>query len=199
MRQQRSSRLILRSVGAAAAAAVLLMTALPQTAQAKTTDGPVFISEIHYDNASTDSGEAIEVQAPPGTDLTGWSLVLYNGKGGTQYDTDPLPTPVTDSGVVVVDYPTDGIQNGAPDGVALVDRDGEVVEFLSYEGAFTANGGPASGILSTDIGVAESSNEPIGHSLQKINGAWTGPAASTFGARNTVGGAPTATRRFSPI
>ena len=32
----------------------------------------VRISEIHYDNASTDTGEAIEVSAPAGTDLTGW-------------------------------------------------------------------------------------------------------------------------------
>ena len=38
-----------------------------------------FINEIHYDNVGTDSGEAIEVAGPAGTDLTGWSLVLYNG------------------------------------------------------------------------------------------------------------------------
>ena len=31
----------------------------------------VFINEIHYDNASTDAGEAIEVAGPAGTDLTG--------------------------------------------------------------------------------------------------------------------------------
>src|SRR5699024_313860 len=43
--------------------------------------GEVFISEIHYDNAGTDTGEAIEVQAPEGTDLTGWQVVLYNGSG----------------------------------------------------------------------------------------------------------------------
>ncbi|MGH9270793.1 MAG: hypothetical protein ACRDZ2_05935, partial [Ilumatobacteraceae bacterium] len=37
----------------------------------------VFINELHYDNASTDTGEAIEVAAPAGTNLTGWSIVLY--------------------------------------------------------------------------------------------------------------------------
>src|SRR5690606_6042806 len=56
------------------------------------TDGDIFISEIHYDNAGTDEGEAIEVEAPVGTDLTGWTLVLYNGSNGASYDTDPLPT-----------------------------------------------------------------------------------------------------------
>ena len=47
----------------------------------------VRISEIHYDNAGTDAGEAIEVSAPAGTDLTGWQIVLYNGTGGASYDT----------------------------------------------------------------------------------------------------------------
>ncbi len=53
----------------------------PQAALAA--GGPaVFINEIHYDNAGTDTGEAVEIAGPAGTDLTGWSLVLYNGNGG---------------------------------------------------------------------------------------------------------------------
>lgn len=35
----------------------------------------VFINEIHYDNAGTDTGEAIEIAGPAGTDLTGWRSV----------------------------------------------------------------------------------------------------------------------------
>ena len=59
----------------------LMLVALPmQSAQAAPTS--VFINEIHYDNTGTDAGEAIEVAGPAGTDLTGWSLVLYNGNGG---------------------------------------------------------------------------------------------------------------------
>ena len=50
----------------------------------------VVINEIHYDNAGTDSGEAIEVAGPEGTDLTGWSIVLYNGSNGTEYNTTDL-------------------------------------------------------------------------------------------------------------
>jgi 5'-nucleotidase len=84
--------------------------------------------------------------------------------------------------VVVVDYPTDGLQNGSPDGVALVNRAGAVVEFLSYEGTFTATNGPAQGLTSTDIGVSEKGTEPAGQSLQRAypDGAWSGPAPSTF-------------------
>ena len=39
----------------------------------------VFINEIHYDNAGTDSGEFVEIAGLAGTDVTGWSIVLYNG------------------------------------------------------------------------------------------------------------------------
>jgi predicted extracellular nuclease len=59
-----------------------------------------------------------------------------------------------------------GIQNGSPDGMALVDNSGTVVQFLSYEGSFTASAGPATGMTSVDIGVAESSSTQIGESMQ---------------------------------
>jgi hypothetical protein len=47
----------------------------------------VFINEPQYDNASTDVGEFFELAAPAGTDLTGWSVLLYSGNGGVLYDT----------------------------------------------------------------------------------------------------------------
>src|SRR6266511_3428557 len=50
----------------------------------------VFINEFHYDNASTDAGEAIEIAGPAGTNLSGWSIVLYNGSGGASYNTNNL-------------------------------------------------------------------------------------------------------------
>jgi hypothetical protein len=84
----------------------------------------VFINEIHYDNAGTDAGEAIEIAGPAGMDLTGWSIVLYNGSNGAVYDTDALsgtiPNLCNGFGVIVLNYSTNGIQNGAPDGIAVV-------------------------------------------------------------------------------
>src|SRR6266550_2198584 len=149
---------------------------------------PVRFSELHYDNTGTDAGEAIEVSGPTGTDVDGWRIVLYNGTGGAVYRTDTLRTviPATcDSrGVVVVNYPSNGIQNGSPDGMALVDAGGAVVEFLSYEGTFTAVGGPANGMLSIDIGVDEEPPPPAGQSLPKDATGWYGPVASSFGACN---------------
>ena len=76
-----------------------------------TAQNAVRISEIHYDNASTDAGEAIEVSAPAGTDLTGWQIVLYNGTGGASYDTDTfsgvVPATCGTRGVLVINYPVE--------------------------------------------------------------------------------------------
>ena len=155
----------------------------------------VVISEIHYDNASTDVDEAIEVAGPAGTDLEGWQIVLYNGANGSVYNTRALSGVIEatcgSSGVLAFDYPVNGIQNGSPDGIALVDPSGSVVEFLSYEGAFTAAGGPADGLESTDIGVAQASSTPQGESLQRTGTAaraWAGPLAASFGACNDAAG-----------
>jgi len=60
------------------------------------------------------------------------------------------------------------------------------VEFLSYEGSFVALGGPADGLGSTDIVVAEPSTSPVGQSLARDGaGVWSGPAANTFGFCNS--------------
>jgi len=174
----------------------LMLSALPVQFSVGAATTSVFINEIHYDNASTDTGEAIEIAGPAGTDLTGWSLVLYNGSNGTVYGTTSLSGTIPDLGggfgVIVVNYPSNGLQNGSPDGVALVDNSNAVVQFLSYEGTFNAVGGPADGMASTDIGVAESSSTLIGDSLQLTGtGAtyddftWAAEAANTFGTFNT--------------
>ncbi|HEU5136962.1 MAG TPA: DNA/RNA non-specific endonuclease [Steroidobacteraceae bacterium] len=169
------------------AAALILGTAA-------TAQNAIRISEIHYDNVSTDVGEAIEVSAPAGTDLTGWQIVLYNGSGGASYDTDTftgvVPASCGARGVLVIDYPSNGIQNGAPDGVALVDSTGTLVEFLSYEGTFAATNGPANGVTSTDIGALQNGAGSIGESLARnADGTWA-LGASTFGACNDDGEEP---------
>lgn len=153
---------------------------------------PTRFSEIHYDPTGTDVGEAIEIEGPAGTDLTGWQIILYNGNGGGSYNTVDLsgsiPATCGTRGVVVTNYPSNGIQNGSPDGFALVNASG-VVEFLSYEGTFTATDGPAIGMESVDIGVSESS-DGADQSLQRdTSGIWFGPIENSFGACNgAVGG-----------
>ena len=167
------------------------------------TTSTTFINEFHYDNNGTDIGEFIEIVALAGTDLTGWTVVLYNGSNGQSSSTTLLtaitPTRVGNRDFYVINYPSNGIQNGSPDGIALVDANGNVVQFLSYEGVMTATNGPAAGMTSTDIGVNEAGTEAPGLSLQLTGSGNTAgdftwalaPVAATAGAGNagqTFGG-----------
>jgi len=162
----------------------------------------VFINEIHYDNTGADTGEAVEIAGPAGTDLSGWSLKFYNGNGGGVYNTNALSGTIPDlgSGFGVVVVYRSGIQNGSPDGLALVNSGSSIVQFLSYEGSLVAVGGPADGMTSMDIGVAESSGTPVGYSLQLTGSGtsyddftWSTAAANTFGTFNTSQGFSTQT------
>ena len=194
MRSESRSVLFAIAALAAAACGVDPGAQLATTQQAVTVPSVRF-AEIHYDNTGTDAGEAIEVSGPAGMDVTGWQVVLYNGNGGASYNTQTLsgafPATCDTRGVMVINYPVNGIQNGDPDGMALVDAGGAVVEFLSYEGVFAATNGPALGLTSTDIGTREAGTEPAGLSLQRSSaGTWSAPIASTFGACNDNGDTP---------
>ncbi|WP_100642980.1 Ig-like domain-containing protein [Alteromonas facilis] len=156
----------------------------------------VFINEIHYDNAGGDVSEGIEIAGPAGTDLSGMTLALYNGSSSQRnvYNTIDLAgvIPNQQDGFGTVAFMVAGIQNGAPDAIALVDNMGNVTQFLSYEGSFIAASGPAEGMTSTDIGVAETSSTPVGHSLQLVGTGstyvdftWQAPSESSFDAVNT--------------
>jgi DNA/RNA endonuclease G (NUC1) len=149
---------------------------------------PVRLTELHYDNFGTDQDEAIEVEGPAGTDLTGWSLALYNGDAtgdAALYATIPLvgiiPDQCTGRGTIVAQTPA--IQNGPRDAIALVNAEGMVVEFLSYEGVTTPTVGPAAGRASADIGIAQTS-APIGSSLQRSPAGVWASGGRTFGACN---------------
>src|SRR5688572_28616318 len=127
---------------------------------------PVWINEFHYDNGGTDTNEFIEVASTAGTDLTGWSIVLYNGTGGAPYGTVALSgtIPNQQNGFGTLTFAATGLQNGAPDGFALVNGT-TVIQFLSYEGAFTAVGGPANGMVSVDVGPIEGGSGPTNGSI----------------------------------
>ncbi|HMI55630.1 MAG TPA: DNA/RNA non-specific endonuclease, partial [Gemmatimonadaceae bacterium] len=151
-------------------------------------------TEIHYDNGGDDVKEQIEIEGSANTDLSGWSIVLYDGNSRMAYQTTPLtgitiPATCGDRGVVVVPFAT--IQNGSPDGFALV-HNADVVQFLSYEGTLSALDGPAAGSTSTDIGVAEGSSTSQIQSLQlsATSGKWVGPLRRSFGRCNKDGPPP---------
>ncbi len=154
----------------------------------------VFINEIHYDNDGSDIYEYIEISGNSSIDLTNWSLRFYNGKDGKEGKSFELNSwsntdPITDFGFLIIDVK--GIQNGSPDGIALFEGI-SLVQFLSYEGSFTATSGDAIGMRSENIGVLERANTPVGFSLQLTGQGqqysdftWASPQQSTFGSINT--------------
>lgn len=151
----------------------------------------VWINEIHYDNAGGDTGEFVEIAGEAGTDVTGWGILMYNGGNGAVYKTETLAGIIDDEGdgYGALSFLISGIQNGGPDGIALVDASDVVLGFLSYEGSFTAASGAANGITSVDVGVSESSSTAIGESLQLVGDfaggfSWAGPAADSPGSLN---------------
>ena len=177
----------------------LLALALAAAPLAASAD--VFINELHYDDATSsgDVGEKVEVVATAGESLSGYRIYLYNGatpSAATSYDNDLVPTGslVTCGGTVriaTVSYPSNGIQNGAPDAIALVNGSGQLVQFISYEGTVTASSGPAAGRTSTNLPVSETSSTPAGTSLQLggsgstyANFSWKASATQTFGTCN---------------
>ena len=154
----------------------------------------IWINEFHYDpSSSPETGEFIEVAGLAGVDLTGWTIVLYNGNGGGTYGSainlsGTLANGSNGFGFTSVLVP--GLQNGSPDGFALVDNYGRVVQFLSYEGTITATNGPAAGLTSSDVLRFEEQATP-GTSLQLTGTGssyadftWTDGNANTTGATN---------------
>ncbi|WP_269584151.1 ExeM/NucH family extracellular endonuclease [Roseibium sp. Sym1] len=160
------------------------------------------INEFHYDNAGTDTGEFVEIRVNAGADVSALDVRLINGNGGAQYNLAAVSgLTMTSDGTFdyyVWDLPSNGLQNGAPDGIALV-NDGEVVEFLTYEGVITTTIEGVE-VTSTDVGVAESSDTAAGESLQRNeDGSWSEAAPETKGAENAGGTGPLIEARINEI
>ncbi|MDP2687089.1 MAG: hypothetical protein Q8O62_07700 [Aequorivita sp.] len=149
-----------------------------------------WINEFHYDNAGGDVGEFVEIAGPSGLDLSNYKLLLYNGANGNTYDTFSL------SGIIDNESNNFGalhfnreIQNGSPDGIALIKiSTNQGLQFISYEGSFTATNNVANGMTSIDIGVEESDAiTPAGFSLQLIG---TGDSYNDFHWNNPADDSP---------
>ena len=127
------------------------------------------------DNVGRDVNEFVEIACNQETNLSGYQIILVNGSSGKSYETFNLRETCSPNSNFVVWDVSSSIQNGREDGIALVQPDGTIVEFISYEGSVTFRGR-----RSVDIKVSETNSTPRGESLQKIG---TGCEGSDFSWR----------------
>jgi len=171
----------------------------------------LIINEVDYDNVGTDTAEYVELynSSSAAISLTGYKLVFVNGSGGAVYLTVDLSVAgsiapgqyllvgpasiVAPTGVlkVTTTASTDVIQNGAPDGIALVAGD-KLVDALSYEGAMTSVTiagitGAVSLVEGTVLPVTVADNSATVGSLCRIpNGTDTNDAATDWAICGTL-------------
>ena len=156
----------------------------------------VWINEIHYDNSGTDVNEFVEIAGTAGSDLSSLQLLLYNGGDGKRYSTLTLTGTLADQqngfGVRSFSFSPTALQNGPADGVVLYDAVSQtVIQFLSYEGSFTATDGVASGLTSVNLGVSQEPAPVIGMTLSLTGSGssyadfiWSAPVGATPGLVN---------------
>ena len=126
------------STGAGNVIAFTCVGSAPPPPPPPPTGSGLVINEVDYDQVGADSGGFVEIANTGSTSATldGIALVLVNGGDGTEYDRVALTDTLAAGGHLAV---TVELQNGAPDGVALVDTaSGELLDALSYEGEITA-------------------------------------------------------------
>jgi len=144
----------------------------------------IWINELHYDNNGADLDEQIEIAGESGTDLEGYKLILINGNTSSSYGSVSLSgvIPNEQNGFGTLSFtPSVSIQNGSPDGVALVDPSDVWLQFLSYEGVITVEG-----VTSVDIGVEEGGGlTEVGQSLQ-LQGSGSGYSSFSWSANVTA-------------
>jgi large repetitive protein len=205
------------TTGSATVTATLGVSTSNATVTVPSGAGHLVINEVDYDQVGTDDAEFIEIYNPTGSaiSLSNVAVVLINGATNLAYptstsiiDLSPLGS-VPAGGYLVIaganisvpagvprldpGWTTNAIQNGSPDGIALVDTaTSTLIDALSYEGAITmaevpgiAN--PVSLVEGTVLsnGVADS-NTVVGSLCRRPNGLDTNNANNDWKFCTTI-------------
>ena len=147
------------------------------------------LNEVDYDQVGTDGGGFVEIAntGSAAASLDGVAIVLVNGDG-TEYDRLALSGSLAAGGHAAVDADP---QNGAPDGVALIDTaDGSLLDALSYEGSITAatiGGQTYSLVEGTPLPASVADSNAVDGSLARLpDGKDTDDAAADWAFTTTL-------------
>jgi hypothetical protein len=176
----------------------------------------LILNEIDYDQVGTDTAEFVEIfnasVAP--ISLDGIAVVFVNGADNTEYLRVNLsgslsaggyaviatPAVVPNPGSLVFNFPlsADNIQNGSPDGIAIIDTyTGAVLDALSYEGSITTaiiNGigtvnlveGIPTSVVDTNTTTGSLARLPNGMDTDDAQTDWIFTTTPTPGGGNTL-------------
>jgi hypothetical protein len=180
------------------------------------------LNEVDYDQINTDNAEFIEIFNPSGAaiSLVGKQVILINGSGNAIYDTIDLSPAVSlpshgylviaGAGITVAPpalkidpgWTTNAIQNGPPDGIALIDNTAHtLIDALDYEDSTTAPtmtavdlpgfAAPVSLVEGTVLTASDSNTvsgslcrSPDGQDTDNANADWKFCTTITVGAAN---------------
>ena len=146
------------------------------------------INEVDYDQVGADGNGFVEIHnaGGPAADLANVDLVAVNGGDGSEYDRVALTGSLAAGGYLAVAIE---LQNGAPDGVALLEGT-TLLDALSYEGAITTatiGGQPYNLVEGTALAATvEDSNAVAGALIRNPNGKDTNDAAADWAFTTTV-------------
>jgi hypothetical protein len=146
------------------------------------------INEVDYDQVGTDANGFVEIHNKGGAaaDLTGIDIVAVNGGDSAEYDRVQLTGSLAAGGYLAVAIE---LQNGAPDGLALLNG-AALLDALSYEGAITSAtiGGQAYNLVEGTVlpATVADSNSVDGSLIRNPDGKDTDDAASDWAFTTTV-------------
>ncbi|HEY8193140.1 MAG TPA: lamin tail domain-containing protein [Gaiellaceae bacterium] len=146
------------------------------------------INEVDYDQAGADANGFVEIHNTGGSaaDLSNVDLVAVNGGDGAEYGREQLTGSLAAGGYLAVAIE---LQNGAPDGIALLDGT-TLVDALSYEGPITAAtiGGQTYNLVEGTMLAATvaDSNTVDGSLIRNPDGKDTNDAASDWAFTTTL-------------
>jgi hypothetical protein len=155
----------------------------PPTGQVK-----LVINEVDYDQVGTDADGFVEIHNAGDTaaDLSNVDLVAVNGGDSSEYAREQLTGTLAAGGHLAVAIE---LQNGAPDGLALVDGT-TLLDALSYEGAITAAtiGGQTYNLVEGTVlpATVEDSNAVAGSLIRNPDGKDTNDAAADWAFTTTL-------------
>jgi hypothetical protein len=155
----------------------------PPTGQVK-----LVINEVDYDQVGTDADGFVEIHNAGDTaaDLSNVDLVAVNGGDSSEYAREQLTGTLAAGGHLAVAIE---LQNGAPDGLALLDG-ATLLDALSYEGAITSAtiGGQAYNLVEgTQLPTTvEDSNAVAGSLIRNPDGKDTNDAAADWAFTTTL-------------